>query len=219
MANYDDSSEQKFTVYSEREWLFDFLKQAGPELWHSVAESWNWGNGTWLLDWIIRQKRCQAATAQLIFWTSVPEGFLPLSGYDEWNMKVKVYEAEFKLAKLIVENWNSGFYERQHFGLLERIKGVFGRIEDHFEGNKGNIFRLKQAGKRYRNLMLELQMKAYREQEATCDPAMLPWHIPNDLGKPIVARVPKWGSYDVHEGFPNEYLTRLLALNAAGHRS
>jgi hypothetical protein len=47
-----------------------------PEELHSFADTWNWDEGTWALEEILRNPACEAATALMIYWKAAPEYFL-----------------------------------------------------------------------------------------------------------------------------------------------
>lgn len=96
----------------QRQFVFDYLAERGPELWHAVADDWNWDNGLWILEWIIRQPDCERATAQLIFWRAEPEWFLPFGGKEDWESRVNNSRELYELVKVIVDRWNSGSYTR-----------------------------------------------------------------------------------------------------------
>ena len=44
------------------------LQVLGPRFWHRLAMTWNWSNDLEVLYWIVRQKRCDKATALMIFY-------------------------------------------------------------------------------------------------------------------------------------------------------
>jgi len=50
-----------------------WLIASDPDIWHLVATSWNWDYGHAPLVWIIRQERCDIATALEIFFLGSPE--------------------------------------------------------------------------------------------------------------------------------------------------
>jgi len=49
-----------------------WLEEADPDDWHRVALDFNWSNTPYVLDWIVRQPDCDAATALTIFWKGEP---------------------------------------------------------------------------------------------------------------------------------------------------
>jgi Domain of unknown function (DUF4274) len=91
--------------------LIDYLSGRDPDLWHGVADGWNWDHDTRVLSWIASQKNCDQATAQLIFWVGNPYDFLPRHGKP---FEVNDYnKPRFEMLKMILQNWRDGFYSRQ----------------------------------------------------------------------------------------------------------
>ena len=58
--------------YAQAERRIAWLAQATPEQWHSFASAFNWSDDLSPLFWIVRQDRCDMATALMIFWLSAP---------------------------------------------------------------------------------------------------------------------------------------------------
>lgn len=80
-----------------------WLEQADPDDWHRVADEFNWSEPLFVLDWIVRQKNCDIATALLIFWRGEPEFWLKErdepddeepNGYDYLNREICAYVAQ-----------------------------------------------------------------------------------------------------------------------------
>jgi Domain of unknown function (DUF4274) len=44
-----------------------WLPVQSPRVWHQVALTWNWDNGTYFLDWILNQPACDKGTALSIY--------------------------------------------------------------------------------------------------------------------------------------------------------
>lgn len=57
-----------------------WLAAASPDDWHRVALDFNWCEPLYLLDWIVRQKDCDIATALTIFWKGEPEAWMEEDG-------------------------------------------------------------------------------------------------------------------------------------------
>ena len=57
----------------EMERLRRWLPGQDPRTWHQVALTWNWDNGTELLDWILDQPQCDRGTAIAIYLAGEPD--------------------------------------------------------------------------------------------------------------------------------------------------
>ncbi|WP_404480002.1 DUF4274 domain-containing protein [Novosphingobium sp. BL-52-GroH] len=57
----------------EMERLRAWLPGQGPKTWHQVALSWNWGNGTTILDWLLDQPDCDRGTAIALYLLGDPD--------------------------------------------------------------------------------------------------------------------------------------------------
>ncbi|HEU5068259.1 MAG TPA: DUF4274 domain-containing protein [Sphingomicrobium sp.] len=79
-----------------------WLQSNDPDDWHRVALDFNWGEPLYLLDWIIRQPRCDAATALTIFWKGEPAAWIEEddsspeepNGFSYLNKQICTYVAE-----------------------------------------------------------------------------------------------------------------------------
>src|SRR5262249_23001942 len=63
--------------------LTKVLEQSDPDVWHQVANGWNWDGGVAPLAWMIRQPQCDRGTALLIYWHGGPGWFKQYAGRDE----------------------------------------------------------------------------------------------------------------------------------------
>jgi len=57
-----------------------WLESTDPDDWHRVALDFNWSEPLHLLDWIVQQVNCDAATALTIFWKGEPANWLQEEG-------------------------------------------------------------------------------------------------------------------------------------------
>lgn len=86
-----------------------WLEQADPDDWHRFALDFQWAEPLDTLYWIVRQERCDTATAQMLFWQCQPGCFIDEddgSGDDphtDWNKEIVVH---------IARRFSSGGYER-----------------------------------------------------------------------------------------------------------
>lgn len=180
--------------------LYDYLAAQDADYLYAVVRDWNWSHGTWLLSWIASQPTCTRATAQRIFWACEPETFLP-HGEDQPYEDADVRE----LAALVLRSWQAGLYPPDPQSLGERLRALRGgrfRSDDGTWYAPGQIGFLDPA-----NPMPA--MASYRAAEARCDPAALPWAVPDDLGRVQRERRPSWTAYDLVEGMPEEFLELL----------
>ena len=177
----------------------------GPRLWYRVAKEWNWDNGTWALEWIVSQESCTRATAQAVFWKCEPEWFLPTSGKTELEKSIKSNKETFNLANLILRNWIAGFYKKSKVGLVATLAFRFLRSRDVYMNDDGVVFRHGEIGFMDGENPISL-MESYRSAEKTCDPDLLPWKVPNELGQVLPGKRAKLGDFDLIEGFPTEII-------------
>lgn len=77
-----------------------WLEAADPDDWHRVALDFNWSEQLFLLDWIVRQRDCDIATALTIFWQGEPSFWLDTKakagepdGYGDLNAALCIYIA------------------------------------------------------------------------------------------------------------------------------
>jgi hypothetical protein len=182
--------------------LFAFLSAKDSEYLYHVARDWNWDNGTWLPEWIVQQRKCTRATAQLIFWRAEPESFLPREGIEAWGAAISQSPRLYNLVKLILANWKAGLYARDHAGLLRRLTGV---RQDRFWGDGNKFYARGQIGW-FNDANPVHHLESYRKAEASCNRGSLPWSVPDDLGHILIEKTPQHGKYELSEGFPDEFL-------------
>jgi len=60
-----------------------WLESVNPDDWHRVALDFNWDSPLYLLDWIVRQEDCDAATALTLFWKGEPGSWIEDKGSTE----------------------------------------------------------------------------------------------------------------------------------------
>jgi hypothetical protein len=118
--NYISEVERKFIATSLHEWLVEYSKaiqdlsskQAkaklsekikkllkNPEKLHKFVEDYNWDDGEEILEQIIRDPRCDKATALMVYWRSQPYLYEPK---DEYRDTI--------LPFIIEENFQRDFY-------------------------------------------------------------------------------------------------------------
>ena len=181
-----------------------YLRFLGPEKWHCFARQWNMDDGLEFFDWIVRQPDCERATAQLIFWRCVPFYYLPDKGQEPDATEERQRASdEFKLLKVIADNWTRGFYTKnrlsgliytgEHEGqsyfeypITLEIFGIKSILETDTDGRKLS----DRPGDRLKGLFVPLTepvflnvMQEYRAKEEGCEPHRLPWIIPDSIGQ------------------------------------
>jgi hypothetical protein len=183
--------------------VLEYYAQGGPRLWYRVAKEWNWDNGTWALEWIVSQETCTRATAQAIFWKCEPVWFLPTKGASDLEKRVGVNKETFDLANKIVRNWNAGFYKKSKVGFAALIAARFVNSRDAYFNDDGILYRRGTIGFMDGENPIPL-MESYREAEKACEPDLLPWRVPDELGRILPGKRSKWGDFDLTEGIPSE---------------
>lgn len=99
-------------VYQKRfRALAAWLRQANPDDWHQMAESWNWDYGFGPLLWIVRQPECDLATAAMIYYLADPSHY---EGPDnDLDPSSEYYWAGCGLVREIEWRYADEFYSRQ----------------------------------------------------------------------------------------------------------
>jgi hypothetical protein len=91
--------------------LIRYLEKSGPKMWHQVAMNWNWDGDNEPLTWMIRQPKCDSATALLIYWHGAPAWYCQYANSSE----VKPHEMKtYTLIKEIEQKYSGGFYSDQN---------------------------------------------------------------------------------------------------------
>jgi Domain of unknown function (DUF4274) len=204
-----------------RQWMYNYLSRQNPETWYWYARSWNWNNGTWLLNWIVQQENCNRATAQLIFWLGDPEQFLPLKerqnaltlvmlghntalntapyGPEDWNKSIEGNREVYELLSLILHNWKNGKYGSRSIYFFGFLKVLTGDLKAFLSKSRRETIEWHDVTNPISSL------STYRGQEKLSELNFLPWKVPNDLGWPTSARFSDSISLNLNEGFPPEY--------------
>ncbi|MDP3673548.1 MAG: DUF4274 domain-containing protein [Novosphingobium sp.] len=92
-----------------------WLEKADPDDWHRFALDFQWAEPFDTLYWIVRQERCDAATAQMLFWLCQPGYFIGEDDgssdepdpHTDWNKEIVVH---------IARRFSSGGYARSELG-------------------------------------------------------------------------------------------------------
>jgi Domain of unknown function (DUF4274) len=218
----------------QREWMFEYLTRQNPESWYWHARDWNWGNGLWLLEWIIKQEACNGATAQIIFWLGDPEQFLPLTGVDDsitlmrmgiftqrdlplrgpedWKMTIENSKETFDLLSLILRNWTNGKYRGGKVSTLGQLKRLLLNLNiKAFAGTFNRLSKRDTIGWHDPENSIS-HLASYRNEEKKCDPNFLPWEVPDEMGHPTSDKLSNPNFLDLTEGFPPEYFLFLKNL-------
>lgn len=203
------------------------LRFLGPEKWHCFARQWNMDDGLEFFDWIVRQPDCERATAQLIFWRCVPFHYLPDKGKEPDATEERERASdEFKLLKVIADNWTRGFYTRnrlsgliyngEHEGqsyfeypITLEIFGIKSILETDTNGRK----LADRPGDRLKGLFAPLtepvflnEMREYRAKEEGCEPHRLPWTIPDSIGQILSGDPVDGNDYDLSDPPSDEFM-------------
>lgn len=193
-----------------RQDLFDLLSSKDDDFLFRVAREWNWTNGTWLLRWIASQPMCTRATAQLIFWGCEPEAFLPdgpagAAGSSADDARGRQEESEeYQLAALVLRNWAAGRYLANRPSVVDRVRALVRGRGGRFRADDGTYYAPDQFGYLDPDNPVP-RMESYRRAEARCQPAELPWAVPDELGQ--IQRITRPGyDEDLIEGLPPQFL-------------
>jgi len=111
------------TDLSQEEWIvrrmLEWLPAQTPEVWHAIALGWNFVYDLAPVEWIARQKECDAGTAQFIFWQMQKSDL-----FVEFNPIVNEpadLRREYDFAVDILTKWRAGFYSTRRFDVGEHI--------------------------------------------------------------------------------------------------
>ncbi|WP_375280465.1 DUF4274 domain-containing protein [Pseudooctadecabacter sp.] len=79
-----------------------WLAQQGPDVWHAVATTWNYGYGVEGLRWILSQDQCDKGTSTHVF---LVEGM----GHWLWDVRQKqeTFENKSHLCRIVLDNWST----------------------------------------------------------------------------------------------------------------
>lgn len=95
--------------------LKEWLENAEPSQWHSLAQDWEWENGIKGLQWIISNPKCDKATALLIYWAADPNFYYQFNGIENLqpsNNNRQIFdflldiEAKYTTNYYTINNWN-----------------------------------------------------------------------------------------------------------------
>ncbi|HTV67969.1 MAG TPA: DUF4274 domain-containing protein [Rhizobiaceae bacterium] len=135
--------ETKWSVQVPRpryEALMAWLQAHGPDEWHGVAVTWNYGHGGAPLAWIAMQGDCDAATAQDIFWKcNGGEHFE--NGRILTTRNPADFDEGFELAQLIATRWEDGLYVLRELKLDKDTRDM---IDDMYQIYLSHIAGLDQ---------------------------------------------------------------------------
>jgi hypothetical protein len=92
--------------------LLRHLVDASPDVWHRVADGWNWDQGEEVLAWIVSQYDCDRATAALVFWRASPSFYLAHADRRAVEAAAPSALDAYDLITLILERWSNGLYRR-----------------------------------------------------------------------------------------------------------
>ena len=82
----------------------DFLELSHPAELHYLAYIYNWDDDAIVLRWILESPLCSRATANLLFWRSLPSYFED-SDFDDESTCPEYCEAGFSLVKMVLEKY------------------------------------------------------------------------------------------------------------------
>jgi hypothetical protein len=96
VLDLDDDEKQLFEA------KIAWLTAADPDDWHRVVQDFDWGEPLYLIDWIVRQDRCDVATALDVFWKGQPACWIEEGetsgeepdGFSYLNKKICEYVAD-----------------------------------------------------------------------------------------------------------------------------
>lgn len=130
---------------SDKEVIPDFkaFQTLTSEEHYFLASTYNWDDGTIVLDWIIDSEICDKGTATMIFWMAEPDYYFDYTEetIDEWAKDV------WKLLQKIIAKMNKGEFTKSKYGFSpskngyqtewETAKGIWELPNDLIKGNKG----------------------------------------------------------------------------------
>jgi hypothetical protein len=93
--------------------LLDWVRGQGPEEWHGIVSSMNWGTGLeHVVDWICAQPDCHKATALWAFWIgAMPGDWIDLPFPAQSLSYVMQDPARYHLGMNILSYWHRGTYK------------------------------------------------------------------------------------------------------------
>jgi hypothetical protein len=89
----------------------DFLELQHPAELHYLAHIYNWDNDATVLKWVLESPHCSRATANLIFWRSLPSYFEE-SDFSEPSTCPPYCEAGFALIPMVLQRYRKGDFSR-----------------------------------------------------------------------------------------------------------
>lgn len=108
-----------------------------------LASTYNWDDGTIVLDWIIGSPKCDKGTAVMIFWMAEPDYYFDYTEetVEEWakdvwlllqKILIKIKKDEFKRSKYAFNPRSNGYQTK-----WESAKGKWELPDDLIKGTKG----------------------------------------------------------------------------------
>ena len=101
--------------------LFLFMRIVGPNFWHWLAMRWDWGGKLYVIDWIVKQRRCDAGTALLIFYAGEGAYFLGEKKSDVLSKPNAYTDLNRLICIYIANRLNSGGYRRSKIAFAPSV--------------------------------------------------------------------------------------------------
>ena len=95
--------------------LLAWLKRRGPDAWHRSAATWNWDQDLKVMEWVIRNPRCDAGTAVTLFARGEPGYYAQFATMAELEAGAGYMMETVRFLIEICERWAAGQYSSWRF--------------------------------------------------------------------------------------------------------
>ncbi|HEY0628145.1 MAG TPA: DUF4274 domain-containing protein [Sphingomicrobium sp.] len=100
----------------EQAYFRAWLRDQTPRTWHQVALTWNWDDGTEVLDWILDQPACDAGTALALYLSSEADWYADqFESMEQMNAEGHWGLADAQFAARICERWAAGHFQTYNY--------------------------------------------------------------------------------------------------------
>jgi len=155
------------------EWgvFIEWLEERGPDEWHGFVAEWNWDYGSRIVMWVLRQERCDKATAILAFCRNGSDDvFTDKNTYDAYHTPEP--DDRVRFAQEVLARWRSGFYGRSEILLTGRHREFVDSARQRFDA-KAEKFEFPE-------LVWELPTDLVPAETGRTVPGYFAWDIATD---------------------------------------